>query len=94
MASLAELTAWRDALLKARLTGVRTVQYSAGDGGSRLVNYKSDAEMRDALRHVEAMITAAAAGNPPSTVHFVTRKDRPYAELHPAGRERYFPGSW
>jgi hypothetical protein len=94
MAALADLIAWRDKLLQARLTGVRTVQFAQGDGGSRLVNYKSDAEMRDALRNVEAMIAAANTGNAPSTVHFVTRKDTPHAHLRSGRRGSDFFGSW
>ena len=40
MADLAQLTAWRDALMAARYQGIRTVEY---DG--KRVTYATDAEM-------------------------------------------------
>ena len=44
MADLAQLTAWRDALMAARYQGIRTVEY---DG--KRVTYATDAEMAAAL---------------------------------------------
>ncbi len=56
MADLAQLTTWRDALLKARYAGIRTVEY---DG--KRVTYGSDAEMANALSDLERRITATNA---------------------------------
>ena len=52
MASLADLKAWRDVLMKARFTGERVVQY----GDTRL-EYKTEAEMRDALAALDREIS-------------------------------------
>jgi hypothetical protein len=49
----AQLTAWRDALLKARYAGIRTVEY---DG--KRVSYATDAEMATALADLERRITS------------------------------------
>ena len=56
MASLPNLEAMREALLKARFAGVRTVEY---DG--RRVTYASDAEMAAALADLDRHIAAASA---------------------------------
>lgn len=56
MTDLAQLEAWRDALLKARYAGVRTVEY---DG--KRVTYASDAEMAAALADLDRRIAAASA---------------------------------
>lgn len=56
MASVPELGAMRDALLKARFAGVRTVEYD----GHR-VTYATDAEMAAALADLERRIAAASA---------------------------------
>ncbi len=53
MADLAQLTAWREALLKARYAGIRTVEY---DG--KRVSYATDAEMATALADLERRITS------------------------------------
>lgn len=53
MADLAQMTAWRDALLKARYAGIRTVEY---DG--KRVSYATDAEMATALADLERRITS------------------------------------
>lgn len=66
MATLDELMGWRDALLRARYAGVRSVEFSAGNG-SRSVTYRSDAELRAALAEVERQI-AAATGTGPVTM--------------------------
>ena len=53
MADLAQLTAWRDALMAARYQGVRTVEY---DG--KRVSYATDVEMAAALGHLNRQIAA------------------------------------
>ena len=52
MADLAQLTAWRDALMAARYQGIRTVEY---DG--KRVTYATDAEMAAALGDLNRQIT-------------------------------------
>ena len=56
MASLAQLTAWRDALMAARYQGVRTVEY---DG--KRITYASDGEMAAALADLNRQITGTTA---------------------------------
>ncbi len=56
MTDAVQLTAWRDALLRARYAGVRTVEY---DG--RRVSYATDAEMANALADLERRITAQSS---------------------------------
>jgi hypothetical protein len=53
MTDLAQLTAWRDALMAARYRGVRTVEY---DG--KRVTYATDGEMRAALADLDRKIAA------------------------------------
>lgn len=53
MTDLAQLTAWRDALMAARYRGVRTVEY---DG--KRVTYATDGEMAAALADLERRIAA------------------------------------
>jgi hypothetical protein len=55
--TLEELTTQRDALLKARFRGVRTVEY---DG--KRVTYASDAEMAAAITDVERRIAGLEDG--------------------------------
>jgi hypothetical protein len=55
--TLEELTAQRDALLRARFRGVRTVEY---DG--KRVTYASDAELAAAITDVERRIASADDG--------------------------------
>ncbi|MCB1378580.1 MAG: hypothetical protein KDK89_09475 [Alphaproteobacteria bacterium] len=55
--TLEELNAQRDALLKARFRGVRTVEY---DG--KRVTYASDAELAAAITDVERRIASADDG--------------------------------
>jgi hypothetical protein len=57
MTDLTQLEAWRDALLKARYVGLRTVEY---DG--RRVSYATDAEMATALADLERRIAATRNG--------------------------------
>lgn len=56
MPDLAQLTAWRDALMAARYKGVRTVEY---DG--KRIGYANDAEMATALADLERRIATAGA---------------------------------
>ena len=56
MASLAQLTAWRDALMAARYQGVRTVEY---DG--KRITYASDGEMAAALADLNRQIMGTTA---------------------------------
>lgn len=53
-ADLAQLTAWRDALMAARYQGIRTVEY---DG--KRVTYASDSEMAAALADLNRQIAGA-----------------------------------
>lgn len=53
MADTTQLTAWRDALLRARYAGIRTVEY---DG--KRISYATDAEMATALADLERRISA------------------------------------
>ncbi|TMV83113.1 hypothetical protein FGG78_23235 [Thioclava sp. BHET1] len=55
MADLAQLAAWRDALMAARYRGVRTVEY---DG--KRVTYASDGEMASALPDLNRQIAGAS----------------------------------
>ncbi len=55
MATLAEMTAWRSALERARYSGRRTVRF-----GDREVTYKSDSEMADALADLNRRIAEAS----------------------------------
>jgi hypothetical protein len=57
MTDLAQLEAWRDALLRARYAGIRTVEI---DG--RRVSYATDAEMATALADLERRIAATQSG--------------------------------
>ncbi len=57
MADLAQLTAWRDALMEARYKGVRTVEY-----GDKRVTYATDTEMANALADLERRIASAGEG--------------------------------
>lgn len=54
MADLAQLTAWRDALMAARYRGVRTIEYD-----SKRVTYASDGEMAAALADLNRQIAGA-----------------------------------
>lgn len=54
MADLAQLTAWRDALMAARYRGVRTVEYD-----DKRITYASDGEMAAALADLNRQIAGA-----------------------------------
>lgn len=66
MANVADLIKWRDALIKARLSGVKTLVDSSGE----TVTYKSDREMQSALAAVERLIR----GETPHSIVFKTSK--------------------
>lgn len=55
--SIDDLKSFRDALLKARYGGMKTVEYEG-----RRVSYASDAEMAAALADIERRISAAESG--------------------------------
>lgn len=63
----ADLIAWRDRLVRARLTGVRSVYDS---DGSR-IEYKSDTEMAAAIAAADAALQQT---QPVKTIRFVTSK--------------------
>lgn len=67
--SLPELTSMRDALIRARMGGVREVK---DQNGETLV-YKSDAEMAAALASAERQI-AAFSRAAPTTIRFKASK--------------------
>lgn len=69
MASLTDLTGWRDKLEEARFRGVRSVEY---DGKS--VTYRSDAEMAQALAALERRIAALSQGSRSKIIHVSTSK--------------------
>lgn len=60
---LAELEGLRDALVRARAAGVRSVAYEG-----RRVDYGSDQEMAAALADLEARIATAKGGGQPRPV--------------------------
>lgn len=70
-----ELTAMRDALVRARATGLQTAEFTAGNGTSRRLTYRSDAELVAALRDVERMLAAPFTAPPPNVIRFHTSKD-------------------
>ena len=57
MVSISELMAFRDALLKARYSGTKTVEYEG-----RRVSYATDAEMAAALADIERRINGEETG--------------------------------
>lgn len=70
VASLGDLTRFRDDLSAARYSGVRRVRDQNGEE----VEYRSDAEMAAALRALEAEIQAASIRKPSSQIRFQTSK--------------------
>lgn len=68
MTDLAQLNAWRDALMAARYRGVRTVEY---DG--KRITYATDGEMAAALADIDRKI-AAAGGNRIAVVRIASSK--------------------
>jgi hypothetical protein len=62
-----QLQAWRDALFRARLRGVREVRDATGES----VRYSTDAEMAAAIAAADR---ALAALTPVTTIRFITSK--------------------
>lgn len=67
--TLSDLEAQRDALLRARYAGVRTVKTETEE-----VTYATDAEMRTALADLERRIRAAQGATKVSTVRLTVSK--------------------
>lgn len=67
--TLATLQSARDALLKARASGIRRVRDQNGEE----TEYRSDSEMARALAALDSEI-AALNGKPPTIFHFQTSK--------------------
>lgn len=68
--SLSELQGLRDALIRARLAGVREVR----DQNGETVSYKSDAEMGRAIANCDALIAQMQSGQTPNVIKFRTSK--------------------
>lgn len=68
MVDVAELTAWRDKLKKARYVGLRVVEYD----GMR-IEYKSDTEMADAIAALDREISGQQA-TPVTTLRLLPGK--------------------
>lgn len=66
MATVAQIAAWRDDLLRARLSGVREVT----DQNGERIRYGSDSEMARAIAEAERLL----AGRAPTTIRFTTSK--------------------
>lgn len=64
-----ELIQMRDALIRARASGVRVTQY---DG--KRIEYANDAEMKAAIADTEARIKSASQGRRPGMVRFRNSK--------------------
>lgn len=73
MPSVSELTQWRDALIKARLTGLREVR----DQNGETVVYKSDQQMASAIAAAESAIAAATRSNPHTIILRTSKGARP-----------------
>ena len=69
MATLADLTAFRDSLRAARYQGAREVR----DANGEMIAYKSDREMAAAMQALESEI-AALSGTAANTIRFSTSK--------------------
>jgi hypothetical protein len=67
---LTELQSLRDALIRARLGGVREIRDQNGES----VTYKSDREMASALASVEAQIAALQSSKTTNVYRFNTTK--------------------
>ena len=61
MATVIELTAQLEALRNARASGVRSVEFTAGNGASRRVEYRSDDELQAAISDLEARLNPGRA---------------------------------
>ena len=69
MATVSDLTAWRDRLMAARFSGTREVHDSNGES----VTYKSDQEMANAMQAITREIEAVS-GTAVHTILFSTSK--------------------
>ncbi len=69
MADLSTMLAWREALRRARFAGTLSVEV---DG--RKVQYKNDAEMRQADSDLSNLIAEASGNEPVTTIRFSTSK--------------------
>lgn len=67
--NVAELTDMRDALVKARLSGLRSIT----DSNSESIVYKSDRDMKQAIDSIEFEIGRLTASRP-HTIKFKTSK--------------------
>ena len=83
MADLAQLTAWRDALMAARYQGVRTVEY---DG--KRVTYATDSEMAAALGDLNRQITGTTSAHRRGP-HPNPRKGFDHEEPYSEGRRHH-----
>lgn len=70
MATLSELQAWRDELVKGRLAGVRRLRDSNGEE----VEYRSDREMAAAIAAADRAIAEASGQRAVLSVRFKTSK--------------------
>jgi hypothetical protein len=68
-----QLIALRDALVRARASGVRTAEYGSGEG-TKKVTYATDYEMTRALSDLERRIAVALNGQRATTIRFATSK--------------------
>jgi D-serine deaminase-like pyridoxal phosphate-dependent protein len=73
MADLASLSAELDRLTEIRRKGVKSYEISSGAGGSRRLEYRSDAELAEAIADIERRI-AALSGGSVRMVRFSTSK--------------------
>ena len=73
MTTAADLRSQLESLRKARASGIRSIEFNAGNGSSRRVEYKDDAQMAAAIADLESRI-AAIEGRRVSTIHIHTSK--------------------
>ncbi|HWB47541.1 MAG TPA: hypothetical protein VG651_00400 [Stellaceae bacterium] len=66
----ADLTTLRDALIRARASGVLTVR----DADGSEITYKTDAQMAGAVAALNAAIADAGRSEPVNTIQFTTTK--------------------
>ncbi len=69
MSDLADLVAWRNALEKARFSGIRTLRE-----GDKTITYGDDAEMRTALSDVNRKIASLQGTGPLREVQIKSSK--------------------
>lgn len=63
MADLAKLTAELDRLTEIRRKGIKSYEISSTGGGSRRLEYRSDAELAEAIADLERRIAALSGGS-------------------------------